>query len=162
LAREPSAGKLAKELQAEVLFNDRFCVAAGLQSDWGRRRKIDLAELANAPWVMAPEETPGSMALIDLFRTKGLVGPKFQVTTYSVHLRNHLVSSGPYITALPESVMRLNAQKFGLKTLPIKLPLPQWLVGIVTLVDRPINPTARLFIECAREVAKALGERQLP
>jgi DNA-binding transcriptional LysR family regulator len=160
LAREPSNGKLTEALRAEVLFNDRFCVAAGPQSHWGRRRKIDIAELVNEPWVMAPADQPGSAALIDLFRTHGLDEPKFNVTTNSVHLRNHLVSNGGHITALPESVMRLNANKFGLKILPIELPLPQWLVGIVTLAHRPINPTAQLFIECAREVSKSMIVRR--
>jgi len=85
---------------------------------------------------MAPYDNPGSQALIDLFRMHGLDGPKFNVTTNSVHLRNHLVGNGSYVTALPESVMRLNAKKFGIQTLPLELPLPQWLVGIVTLAHR--------------------------
>jgi DNA-binding transcriptional LysR family regulator len=160
LAREPSGGKLTDALDAEVLFNDRFCVAAGSQSRWARRRKIDLTELVNEPWIMAPYDNPGSQALIDLFRAHGLDGPKFNVTTNSVHLRNHLVGGGSYVTALPESVMRLNAGKFGLQALPLELPLPQWLVGIVTLSRRPINPAARLFIECAREVAKSMVGRK--
>ena len=108
---------------------------------------------------MAPHDNPGSQALIDLFRNHGLAGPKFDVITNSVHLRNHLVGNGSYVTALPESVMRLNAKKFGLQALPLKLPLPQWLVGIVTLAHRPINPTAQLFIECAREVANMISKR---
>jgi DNA-binding transcriptional LysR family regulator len=159
LAREPSGGKLTEALRAEVLFNDRFCVVAGPRSQWARCRKIDLEELANSRWIMAPADNPGSVALIDLFRIRGLEPPKFNVTTNSVHLRNHLVGIGSYITALPESVMRLNAKKFGLKTLPIELPLPQWLVGIVTLAHRPINPTAQRFIDCAREVAKSIVGR---
>jgi DNA-binding transcriptional LysR family regulator len=93
-------------------------------------------ELVNEPWIMAPYDNPGSQALIDLFRMHGLDGPKFNVTTNSVHLRNHLVGNGSYVTALPESVMRLNAKKFGIQTLPLELPLPQWLVGIVTLAHR--------------------------
>jgi DNA-binding transcriptional LysR family regulator len=67
-----------------------------------------------------------------------------------------LVSSGRYIMALPESVMRLNAKRFGLTALPIELPLPQWHVGIVTLAHRPLNPAAGKFIDVAREVAKSM------
>src|SRR5262245_47403751 len=145
LARAPSGGKLTDALQAEVLFNDRFCVAAGPRSRWAHRRKIDLAQLAREPWIMAPVDNPGSAALIDLFRAHGLEAPQFNVTTNSVHLRNQLVARGDHITALPESVMRLNARSFGLRTLPIEVPLPQWLVGVVTLAKRQTNPTARLF-----------------
>jgi DNA-binding transcriptional LysR family regulator len=157
LAHEPFNGTLTEALQAEVLFNDRFCIAAGPNSRWRGRRKIDLAALVSGPWIMAPHDNPGCIALLEMFRSHGLGAPKFNVITNSVHLRNHLVGSGDYLTALPESVMRLNAMKFGLKTLPIKLPLPQWRVGIVTLARRPVNPSAQLFMECARKVAKSIA-----
>jgi DNA-binding transcriptional LysR family regulator len=157
LAHGPVNGKLTEALQAEVLFNDRFCIAAGPNSRWRDRRKIDLAALVNGPWIMAPHDNPGCVALLEMFRSQGLSAPKFNVITNSVHLRNHLVGSGDYLTALPESVMRLNAKKFDLKILPVKLPLPQWQVGIVTLARRPVNPSAQLFIECAREVAKSIA-----
>jgi hypothetical protein len=52
--------------------------------------------------------------------------------------------------------MRLNPRFFGLKILPVELPMPQWPVGIVTLKNRTLNPAAQLFIKCAREVAKAM------
>src|SRR5258707_462016 len=41
------------DLNLEVLFDDRQVVAAGMSSPWaGRRRKIDLAELVDEPWIL--------------------------------------------------------------------------------------------------------------
>src|SRR5882757_5938970 len=54
LVRSPSRGDFTEHLKAEVLFNDRFCLAVGLTSKWARRRKIGLAELANEPWISPP------------------------------------------------------------------------------------------------------------
>jgi DNA-binding transcriptional LysR family regulator len=52
------------DLNIEVLFNDHLVVVAGMRSRWARRRKIDLAELVDEPWILA---TPGS-GLIELCR----------------------------------------------------------------------------------------------
>jgi hypothetical protein len=48
-----------------------------------------------------------------------------------------------------------------LKVLPVDLRLPREPIGIVTLKNRTLSPTARLFIELAREVAKPPGEAKM-
>lgn len=159
LVKLPRAGRLTEQLNAEVLFNDRFRVAAGVASKWSRRRKIDFSELANERWISTPLDTLGGLSLIEAFRSRGLEPPNLAVTTFSLHLRNALGASGRFITALPESVMRLNPQFSSLKILPVELPMPQWPVGIVTLRNRGLIPAAQLFIECAREFAKDMAPR---
>src|SRR5262245_59508060 len=48
-------GSIADErLSFEFLFDDSCVVAAGAQSPWARRRRIELAELVNEPWVLPP------------------------------------------------------------------------------------------------------------
>jgi len=44
--------------------------------------------------------------------------------------------------------------------LPQALPKSQLPLGIVTLENRTLSPTAELFIACAREVTKAAAEGQ--
>jgi DNA-binding transcriptional LysR family regulator len=41
----------ADDLKVEILYDDERIVAAGVHSKWARRRKIDLAELIDEPWV---------------------------------------------------------------------------------------------------------------
>ena len=36
-----------EDLHAEILYQDQWCVVAGVSSPWARRRKIELAELVN-------------------------------------------------------------------------------------------------------------------
>jgi hypothetical protein len=43
-----------------------------------------------------------------------------------------------------------------LKLLPVRLPTRQALVGITSVRQRALNPTANLFVEVAREVARDL------
>ena len=51
LASEPVRGRLGDELNAEVLFNDRYALVVGPNSKWARRRKVDLADLVDEPWI---------------------------------------------------------------------------------------------------------------
>jgi hypothetical protein len=44
--------------------------------------------------------------------------------------------------------------------LPVKLPLASIPIGIVTIGNRTLSPVARLFIECAREIAKPLTKKK--
>jgi DNA-binding transcriptional LysR family regulator len=152
---KPLEDTLADDLKFEVLCYDQICLAAGLRSPWARRRKIDLADLVDAPWIMAPSEARGTSAVMEAFRARGLAPPQISVATYSVHLRNFLSMSGLFIAAVPASVLRLNAEFFFLKRLPIELPMPPWPIMTVMLKNRTLSPVVERFIECAREVAKA-------
>ena len=65
--------------------------------------------------------------------------------------------SNRFIAVLPLSTLRLNADIFGLKKLPIDLPMPPQQVVIVTLKNRTLSPGVERFVACAREVAKSVS-----
>jgi DNA-binding transcriptional LysR family regulator len=73
-----------------------------------------------------------------------------------MHLANHFVANGPFITAQPKSV----AQFCSMKELPVKLPVRPWLITMVTLKNRTLSPIVQRFIECAREVAGDLAKKR--
>jgi len=154
-----AADSVIDRLNVEVLFDDELVVATGTQSRWARRRKIDLAELADAPWILTPAESWNEKILAEAFRARGLDMPKAFLTTFSIHLRANLLAAGTFITTLPSSVLRFNAERFSLRVLPVELPVPAWPFGIMCLKNRPISPAVQLFIDCAREVVKPLGKR---
>jgi DNA-binding transcriptional LysR family regulator len=154
----PLQSELAREFDAEILYNDQMCLAVGSASPWARRRKIDLAELVDEPWVAPSFSTPGGKAIMEAFCAKGLRPPEISVTTTSLGLRNFLSMSGRYIVALPRSIVELYAARFALKLLPLEFPT-QMSYGIVTMKNRMLSPAAERFIECAREVAKSKASR---
>jgi len=158
LAKDPVHGRLTEELNAEVLFNDRYALVVGTKSKWARR-KLGLADLVNEPWIMTPLDALGDSFLGGAFRRRGLKLPSLVITTFSVHLRNNLVGSGQFITALPQSVLQIYRSLHALKELPIDLSV-QSPVAIVTLRNRTLSPVVQLFIQCAREVAQGLPGRQ--
>ena len=148
-----------EQLNLEVLFDDTLVVAAGMQSRWARRRKIDLAELVNEPWILSAPATWNHMVAAEAFRARGLDLPKISLKTLSIHLRANLLATGPFITVFPHSVVRLYGNRFSLKVLPVDLPVRPWPVTIVTLKNRTLSPVVERFIECAREVAKSFAVR---
>ena len=81
------------DLKVETLFDDHSVVAAGLQTRWARRQKIDLAELADEPWVLAPSAGWNSRIVDEAFRARGLPMPKIYLTTYSIQLRATLLAT---------------------------------------------------------------------
>jgi DNA-binding transcriptional LysR family regulator len=161
LAKSPVQGRLTEELNAEVLFNDRYALVVGRRSRWARRRNVELADLVDEPWIMTPLDALGDSFVAKAFRTRGLKVPNLLITTFSIHLRNNLVSGGKFITALPRSVLQIYRKLHSLKELPIELSVHPP-VAVVTLRNRTLGPTAQSFIQCAREVAKSLAGRPRP
>jgi DNA-binding transcriptional LysR family regulator len=134
------------DLDVEVLFDDQLVVAASMQSRWARRRTIDLAELADETWILAPPDSWNHRIVSEAFRARGLPMPRISVRTYSTHLRTNMVASGHFIATFPKSVVAFYAERFSLKVLPLHLPPRPWPVAILTLKKRTLSPVAKLFI----------------
>ena len=146
------------ELKADVLFDDELVVAAGKHTRWARRRKIDLAELADAPWILTAPGTWNYEVVAEAFRQRGLGVPRLSMKTLSVYLRTNLLATGEFITAFPRSVLDLHAERFALRALPVDLPARPWPVMLLTLRNRTMSPIVERFIVCAREVAARSGK----
>jgi DNA-binding transcriptional LysR family regulator len=156
LARPDVRTDLPPQYQAEILFNDRLVIVVGEVSSWAGRRKVKITDLLDEHWILLPPETPGAAWIMEALQSSGRALSKTPMTTYSVHLRNHLLSTGRFVSVQPVSVVRQNAKRFGFKALPIDVPMPPWPVAAVTLKNRTASPVTRHFIDCAREVADKL------
>jgi DNA-binding transcriptional LysR family regulator len=148
------------DLNVEVLFDDHLVVAAGMRSPWAHRRKIDLAELVNEPWILATPDTGPYRIVSEAFRARGLGAPRISLMTLSVHLRTNMLASGHFITTFPNSVARLHADRFSLKVLPVDLPARPWPVAIVTLKNRTLSPGVERFIAHVRDFTRPMRKRQ--
>jgi DNA-binding transcriptional LysR family regulator len=144
----------AEDLDVEKLLDDHLLVVAGVTSPWASRRKINLAELADAPWIL-PANSWNSLRVEEAFGAIGMKMPEVIVDTFSVALRQQLLATGRFIAAVPASTLRTNIQEEFLKVLPVSLPNKPWPVALVTLKHRTLSPAVQHFIECARISARA-------
>jgi DNA-binding transcriptional LysR family regulator len=106
----------------EFLFDDSYVVAAGAQNQWGRRRRIEIAELVNELWVLPPPDSVIGSIVMDAFRTSGLDYPRVSVVTDCPHMRISLLATGRFVTIFPASAFRFLAKRSELRILPVELP----------------------------------------
>ena len=142
------------ELDATILFQDRLRVVVGAKSRWAQRRRVTLAELAGEPWCLAA--SPIGSLVASAFSASGLPNPRVAVTTATTHLLFQLLESGRFVGHFGDGLLYFYEKRFALKKLPVDLPVAPFVVAVVTLKNRTISPVARLFIDCARDVANSL------
>lgn len=144
----------------ELLFEDVCVVAAGAHSPWARQRSLVLTELVNEPWVLPPPGSGIIWTAMEAFRAVGLEHPRNTVVTDSLQARMNLVATGRFLTIFTDSTLRVPTKRSELRALPVELPPARFPVGIVTLRNRTLNPTARLAIDTVRDVARSLARRK--
>jgi DNA-binding transcriptional LysR family regulator len=144
-----------EDLSVETLFDDQLVIAAGQHNRLARRRKIDLAELIDEPWILQAPYTWNYLGLKEAFQAKALAMPKACLVTLSTPLISEFLANGPYITAYRRSVTLHRS----LKVLPVDLPARAWPLAIVVLKNRTLSPVVERFIESVREVAKLPVEK---
>ncbi len=149
-----------EDLHADVLFRERLCVIAGGRSKWARRRRISLSELVNEQWILTPPNSVPFSLVEEAFRAKGLAVPAARAVSFSLHLRNSLLPTGQYLTALPSSCLRYSPMRSTLKALPVDFPSKPTPIAIVTLKHRTPNPITQIVVDCARDVVKPLTKRK--
>jgi DNA-binding transcriptional LysR family regulator len=144
-----------EDLEAEVLYDERPFIVAGVKNRWAGRRKIELAELADELWLL-PRESIFQVFVAEGFQSKGLALPKLGVRSYSVHQRFSLLATNRFIGAEAGSLLRFNVDRFPLKVLPVDFAARSFTVGIITLKSREISPVVQTLIDCLRDVAKPI------
>jgi DNA-binding transcriptional LysR family regulator len=150
---------IGEDIRAEVLFYDRIHIVAGPTSRWARRRKVELSELADEAWCLPLPDTLVGSLVADALRARGMKFPAKGVAWGTPSFVCSLLPRGPFLGAFPASLLRFGANLPELKVLPVDLPVAPWPVGIMTLKNRTLTPAVKLFIDCAREVARPLANK---
>jgi len=143
------------DIHSEFLFDDQLVIVAGPKNRWaGRRRKIDLAELLNEPWIMQGTWTWNYRSLNEACHNRGLAMPKASVVTLFLSVITHFLANGPFITSVPRSVAYFKS----LKVLPVDLPPRPWPVNVAKLKNRTLRPVVERFIDHLRDFTKPMRE----
>jgi DNA-binding transcriptional LysR family regulator len=148
---------LDDRLDYEVLYEDTYSVTVGARSPWARRRKVELAELANERWVLPPQEGAIGLIATKAFQACGLYRPMTTVIVDPAEARISLLATGRFVSIFPDSVLRFYVRRAELKTLRVTPSLGRVAVGVATLKNNMVSPVAGLFIETCRKVAQQLG-----
>src|SRR5262245_3126425 len=148
------------DLDVTVLYRDSLHVVSGIENPWAHRRKIALSDLVDERWCLPRPTHPVGPMVIDAFRRSGLRPPQNIVTAPSAQFTSSLIARGQFLGVLGSVFLDTQVPWVPLKVLPVELGIPARPISIVTLKNRTLSPVAKLFIDCAREVAKALAKRK--
>jgi molybdate transport repressor ModE-like protein len=143
------------DLATEVLFDDPLLVVAGPSNPLLRRRKLELRQLMDEPWIL-PQTGAARTVIEETFAACQLRSPKANIVSSSLALHEAMLASGPLLAMWPASVLLWGARRHFVRPLPVLLPDLPRPVGIVTLKRRMIGPLAQLFIDSARDVARSI------
>lgn len=146
---EPLSGD---RLNAERLFDDQLVVMAGKDSQWLSHRRIQLSELLGELWVLPPPSSFLGALIGQLFRAHRLDQPRAAVDTASTYAITILVSTGPFMTIQPQTMLSVPRKHPSLAALPVDLKPARNPVALLTLKDRAPSPAAKLFIDTARSL----------
>jgi DNA-binding transcriptional LysR family regulator len=148
------------DLVSEVLFEERLFVVSGLKNPWAKRRKIQLDELLNEPWVMPATGNMIEAIISDGFHALGMTPPKGVTVSDSLAVRAKLAASGYFLTILPGSMLHRGAEQLSLKVLPVSLPTKSQAVEIIALKNRELSPVAALFVSRLRAAVKLVDNER--
>jgi DNA-binding transcriptional LysR family regulator len=143
-------------LAVELLYDEPLVVVAGAKTTWARRRRLKLSDLMDATWTLPPPESLYGGVVAEAFRNEGLEVPRATVFTSVTAVRNALLATGRFVSIVQGSVMRFNFLAPRFKVLPVTLPTTRRPIAAITLKRRTLSPSARLFIDCARKLARPL------
>ena len=80
----------------------------------------------------------------------------------SVPLRTHFLTQGEYVAAFGRSALLHNAAQYGLRILPVELPVRSSYMAIITLKDRTLTPVAERFIMHFRQFTQTTRTDRRP
>jgi DNA-binding transcriptional LysR family regulator len=144
------------DVVVEALCQDAFFVVASANSKWARKRKLSLQDLADERWILFPAGSLSNRFIEQGFRAAGLELPRKVVTSFSIQMRLHLLSTGDFLTVLHWSVLKFNAKRWGLKVLPVHLPCDAMPIATFTVAGRTLSPAIGRFVDELRAVASSL------
>lgn len=151
-------GRLAPDLETEVLYNEPMAIVSAPDHPLARRRKVGWADLAQQPWVAPPPWASMRVKLEQTFARHELEPPRDLIESASFLAILTCVRERPAVAFLAQSVARHFEQAGLVRVLPVSFPQVLPPVGIITLRGRRRPSSAEVLLDCVRRVAQSIRE----
>ena len=134
-----------------------MAVICGKRNKWARRRDVSLGDLAPEPWVFPPRSGFLTQVIRHAFEEKGLRMPQAAVTTSSTYALSVLVGNGPFLAIHPRTMLTTPRDHSRLTAVDVRLPTTRGPIGLITLKNRSLSPTAKIFLQSAASIVKEMS-----
>lgn len=143
------------DLAGEPMLSDRLSVIVRAGHPLTRRRRISLADLGGAHWVLNRAGTPARTRLDAAFHACGLPAPHNPVETSSLAMTRGLLLESDCLTALSRHQIE-HELRFGmLALLPIDLPETSRTIGLIRRRNAVASPAGEAL---AAEIGRAVKD----
>ena len=150
----PISKRDRESLTWEPLVDEEIRIVVGTGNPLLEQEGLTLADLARETWVLQPASTPMRQAIEAAFAKVGLDLPHHSVETVSMLATASLLARTSMIGAVPDSIASYFIALGTLAELPVELPAGIEPCGLITLADRPIDPTLECVMAALRETAQ--------
>lgn len=151
----PLPGHVSQNSSMEwtVLMQDPLHVVLPDGHRLAGRAALDIAELAAEPWVLGCSKTA---AYLRRYAEQAGFNPEIRGTTTDYFFARSLVAAGMGISLIPS--IALAPETPGVRTVPIKEPVPTRHIGVATIGRRRDHPQLATLIDALQEQAAALND----
>ncbi len=143
------------DLSVAPLADEPLTVVARASHPLARRRQVDLASLAAAPWIVPPPGGPLRHDFDALHAAHGLRPPADLIETVSIVATLALLQESDAVSLLPVELARHYEVHGMLARLPVPLSHTGTRYELLTRSNRRLAPAALAFVEKLREAAQA-------
>jgi DNA-binding transcriptional LysR family regulator len=143
----------AGELSFEPLAVETHGVIARAAHPFPRKRRLDLADLADQPWILPPSGSLLRDRLDAMFVQRGLGPLRNVVETASIQVIISLLQNTDMISALQVEAVDPYCKVGLLRVLPLTLGVLMEPFGIVTRRGHPMSPGTEAMLASLREAA---------
>lgn len=150
---------LPDDLRHEPVLQDRLVVVADARHPLARQKRLDLAALAGAQWVLPEATEPEGERLVRALRRSGQEPPRVAVRTGSSVFMAALLKDSHYLSYLPAALIALDPDYGHL--VPLDLAETIWapvMVGVVYRRRGVMLAPVRRFINRLKDVAKEVPQ----
>lgn len=152
----PAVLPLRPDIEGEPLYHEQLFVVVGPDHPFARRRKLALAELLDAHWILSRNERMPGTPVVQAFAQAGLPMPERVIEAGTLGLRHRLLIGGHFVTCMPHTVVPFVRRHMGLRTLPVALPRWAEPTMVLWLRGRVPAPATRACLAALREAAASL------
>ena len=154
-----SEDRLGAGVKYEQLYEEPMRLVCRKEHPLVGSSDLSLSALSGYPWIWPPIGSVYHSRLSAMFRLGNVAPPSNTVESECTLANKALIQSSDRIGALPLTVAQSFEQDGGLATLPVRLPLPSGMMGIIVPSDRAMPPGATALVEALRSTARDIGSR---
>ena len=142
----------ADDIQAELLFEERFTIVTGVSVE-GRKRRFTLQQLVDEPWILPPRGVPVRVRIDSAFLAAAGRTPADVIESASLLVNQQILDNERRFALMPDHAAGHYARRGLVARVNFTLPEIFGPLTLFTLQDAKPMPAALMLLEALRQVA---------